>query len=67
MAGLKKLKTKIIKKELVQQTTEVKRVNIGVQIRPDLWWDLRALSFKQHRKAWELLEDAIADYLKKNQ
>lgn len=65
MAGLKKLKTKIIKKELVQQTTEVKRVNIGVTIQQDLWRELRALSIKQGRLTGELLDEAIEEYLKK--
>lgn len=51
----------------VEQTTQDKRVNIGVTIRQDLWRELRALSIKQGRKSGELLDEAIEVYLKKNQ
>ena len=55
------------KVEQVQQTTQDNRVNIGVKIRRDLWGGLRGLSIKQDRLSGELLDEAIADYLKKNE
>lgn len=50
----------------VQQTTEDKRVTTGAKIRQDLWRELRALSIKQGCNSGFLLDEAIADYLKKN-
>jgi len=64
--GLKKLKDRIAKTEPIPETAEIKRVNIGVTIRSDLWRELRALSIRQDRKAGELLDEAIAIYLGKN-
>ena len=65
--GFKKLKDRVTKIDPVPQTPEIKRVNIGVTVRLDLWRELRALSIKQgYRGAGKLLDEAITDLLKKN-
>lgn len=48
-----------------QEPDGIKRVNIGVKIRLDLWGDLRGLAIKQGRNSGELLDAAIEDYLLK--
>jgi hypothetical protein len=40
--------------------------NIGVKVDDLLWRRLRALAIKQGRLSGELLDEAIADYLAKN-
>ncbi len=48
-----------------QESTETRRVHIGVSVRSDLWRELRALAIRKDRNTGELLDEAIADFLKK--
>lgn len=41
------------------------KVNIGATVSKDLWLRLRAVAIRQGKLSGDLLDEAIADYLKK--
>ena len=49
-----------------KSTDSNQRVNIGVDVDDGLWRRLRALAMIQGRVTGELLDEAIAEYLKKH-
>ena len=42
------------------------RVNRGVTVREDLMWELKALALQQRRKLYEVLDEALVEYLRRH-
>jgi hypothetical protein len=42
------------------------RINRGVTVREDLMWELKALALQQRRKLYEVLDEALVDYLRRH-
>lgn len=49
------------------QMAKKDRVNTGVTINADLWKRLRALAIMQDKTAGALLDEAIREYIKRNE
>lgn len=48
------------------KATLTARVNRGVTVREDLMWELKALALQQRRKLYEVLDEALVEYLRRH-
>ncbi len=48
-------------------TSDIKRVNRGYKLREDLITRCKHVALDQHRKLYEIMEDALTEYLERHQ
>ncbi len=54
-------------KEKEKDSPELERRQVGVKVNISLWRRLRALAIKEGKLGGELLDEAIRDYLERNE